>query len=241
MRPGLLRGVITAGIFFAIFAGASFLIRALQGLSLDWAKAAGATLMWGGLGSAVGWIIGLGAYSPGSSAHEGPVVTHLMLEATRTEPNFAQRAWKNIVAFTKWALPSVVPNLQTLGIALGAAVAVVGIMALIVLNPIVRPRPTTFQQAADTANVVGENGSKFIVFAIVVLVVLALLIGTAFALSFIIASLSRQVEVAKKTKQSVLPSDSPLLKLGNYLERLLNFVIEWLRDIFSGFGNSITR
>jgi hypothetical protein len=215
------------------------IIRALLGLPMDWANAAGSTLMWSGLGGSFGWILGVGAFSPGASAHEGPVATWAENAKLSRPPGLLAQGRINTVKFFKWAIPLILPNLRPLAIALGVIVVITLIFMLLGTNGIVSlGRLTTQNDAANTAEVTGD---KLIIFLIIAAVVIGLLVGTAVGLALLMTSLTRQVEIAKKINRTVLPDDSPLLKLGRYFERLLQFGIAWVRDIIDGLTKTTIR
>jgi hypothetical protein len=239
MRPGLTRGLITMLIGAVIAAGLYLVLRLLTGNPMDWAKASGATFMFAGLGAAVGWIVGMGGFSAGASAHEGPLVTYLERADAPKAPGLPQVMAKNAAKFIKWAVPLVVPNLRPMGIALAWVVGIVAFFMFVSTNPIVRvTRTQTFSDAASTSTMTGD---KFLIFVIVAMVIIGGLITMAVALSLIMASVSRQVEVAKKMPVSRLPEDSPFYKMGRYLEKLKDFVFAWVRDLLEGFRGTVVR
>jgi hypothetical protein len=239
MRPGLLRGTLGLIIGGAVVSGLYIVLRLLTGNPMAWEQLRGAMFMFGGIGAAAGWILGVGGFSPGASAHEGPVVTYLEQAQGPKEPGPAQLLAKNAVQFVKWAVPLVIPNIRTMGIALGWIAAITAFFLFIGANPIVRvTRTQTFNDAANTSTITGD---KFLIFVIVTVVIIGGLVTTAFAISLIMASVSRQVEVAKKMKVSRLPDDSPLLKLGRYAERVKDFTLAWVRDMIEGFRGTVVR
>lgn len=239
MRPGILRGTLSLIIGFVLTAILYLIIRALLGLPMDWANSAGSTLMWSGLGGAFSWLLGVGAFSPGASAHEGPVVTWAENARHPKAPGVLAQLRTNTVRFFKWAVPLILPNIRPLLIALGVIVAITAIFMLLGANGIISVGRATTQ--IDAANTAEFTGDKFIIFLIVAAVVLGLLVGTAIGLGLLMTSLTRQVEIAKKVQRTALPDDSPLLKAGGYFERLLQFALAWVRDILDGFTKTIAR
>ncbi|MBX3080831.1 MAG: hypothetical protein KF716_04295 [Anaerolineae bacterium] len=232
--PSFLRGIIGLVICAPLFAAIYYLLRFLTGNPMDWTLpdgggASGATLLFAGLGGAIGMLLGVGGFSPGSSAHEGPYVTYLENAEKEHAPGLLQIGLQNLVKFINWARPHIVSNIRPLLIALGVVIAIVAIIMFIGANPIVRvARTQTYDVNASVASMTGD---KFLWFVLVVVVVFVSLIGAAFLLSLVMTSVSRQVEVAKKMKVSRLPDDSPVNKLGRYFERLIEFNLAWVRDI----------
>jgi hypothetical protein len=232
--PSFLRGIIFGVILAPIVGALYFGLRFVTGNPMDWTLpdgggSSGATLLFTGVGFALGMLIGLGGFSAGSSAHEGPYITYLENESKEKEPSFLQIGMQNLIKFINWARPHILSNIRPLLIAIGVIIAITAAIMFVGANPIVRvARTQTYDVNASTASMTGD---KFLWFVLVVVIVLGGVVTTAFLLSLVMTSVSRQVEVAKKMKVSRLPEDSPVYGLGRYFERLIEFNLAWARDI----------
>lgn len=242
--PSFLRGIIGLIICAPIFAGIYYLLRFLTGNPMDWTLpdgggASGATLLFGGLGGAIGLLIGVGGFSAGSSAHEGPYITYLENQEKPQEPGLLQIGGQNLANFINWARPHIVSNLRPFAVSVGVIILIIAAIMFVGANPIVRVANTqTYNENASTASMTGD---KFLWFVIVAVVVLVSLAGAAFLLSLVMTSVSRQVEVAKKMKVSRLPEESPINKLGRYFEKLIAFNLAWARDIVEWIRTTSSR
>ncbi len=187
----------------------------------------GATLIFGGLGMAFGGLWGIGAFSPGASAHEGP----RYYAAQHVQPNplivLARQAFKAAPGI----IASVRPLLRPLMVAIGIALAITAvIMAASTLLPITRVQTNNVAASASAV-----TGDKFIMFVIVSVVILGAVGTLAVLLALGVNALTRQVGEAKKA------TAEPVKVEQNKLFRFIDFIVSWVQDILQGTRKSISR
>lgn len=188
----------------------------------------GATLVFGALGATLGLLWGIGAISPGASAHEGPA--YYAAQKPLPEPG------RQLPALARKYIPILVqtfqPFIRPIGIAIGVALVLTVAFVLIGTSPITPlRRPQTSAAAADALAVTGD---KFIAFVVVALVIIGAVVGMAVGLALLIRTINSQVTKAKAAPAEPLKQQPPLF-------RLLNFFLSWLADILGGLGGSVQR
>jgi hypothetical protein len=187
----------------------------------------GATLIFGGLGMAFGALWGIGAFSPGASAHEGP----RYYAAQHVQPNplivLAKQAFKAAPGI----MANVRPLLRPLMVAIGIALAITAvIMAASTLLPITRVQTNNVAASASAV-----TGDKFIMFVIVSVVILGAVGTLAVLLALGVNALTRQVGEAKKA------AAEPVKVEQNKLFRFIGFIVSWVQDILQGTRKSMSR
>lgn len=239
LRPGFIRAVI-GSIICAVLVAVVYgvVVRPLTGANADpdviaagaIDHSAGAILMFAGLGAAFGWLWGVGSFSPGASAHEGP---NAYYEMNKVEKPGAMVVLRE---FSSKAIPFVLTNTRPMIkpglIALGICAAIVAALVFVATNPIVPVARRQTYNAVASATVM--TGDKFIMFVIISAVMLAVLIGTAVGIALLVSVVNREVEVAKKS-----PNNPP--PVPPFFFRLIDFFVSWVNDIVEGTRKSITR
>jgi hypothetical protein len=193
----------------------------------------GATLIFAGFAAAFGYLWGIGALSPGASAHEGPTYLAAVeaAEKPKARPVLAARQFviKNLPGVVRFSKPLLQP--------MGIAVAVIGALTFgtffIINNPIVRvSRNQTFQDAANASVVTGE---KFITYVVFIAVILGGVVSLAIVLSLLVSYANGYVNKAKADKAT------PLDVKEAWYTRWANFGISWVQDILAGIRQDLSR
>jgi hypothetical protein len=200
-----------------------------------------ATVMISFLAGSFSFIWGVGAVSPGASAHEGP--TSYSIVSANEDPGTLGRSVKNqfqfVSNFVKWVVPQVVPLIRPLLITLGiVAIATIAIV-LISSNPVVRIARD--QTSLVDASATDLSTNKLVTFVILVAIVLGSVAAVGIGLALLMTSVSRQVEVSTKKKQTSIPNNWSIKRIGEGFSRFLTFVLDWVVDMLDRFTKSATR
>jgi hypothetical protein len=191
----------------------------------------GASFMFAAVGMAFGFVWGVGAASPGATAHEGP--TYIAAVSAKPRPNPVRMAREKVIELLPFVRNLILPLIRPLLIALGIAVVISGALLFVATNPIVPvSRRQTFDAAAAAEIVTGEKLLLFIVIAIAILGAVATF---AVLMALGINALNKQVNEAKKEKPE--PLDTRTVPGSPFAEFLLN----WVNDILNVLRRSVTR
>lgn len=193
----------------------------------------GASLIFAGFGMAFGYLWGMGALSAGASAHEGPTYYAALSEAEkpRRRPvrELREAVTKALPVVREQIGPMIRPTITTLIV----IAVVVGGIFFVATNPIVPvSRAQTFNSGADATAITGD---KFLLLVVVTVVILGGLITLAGMMALVVSLINREVNTAKKEQKK------PLEIKDTKFARVINFGLDWVRDLLNGIRGVFSR